>query len=395
MSVLDPRYERLRRAELEQFQLERLQGLLARLRRNVRRVREKLGDARVESLADIARLPFTTPAELAESFPYGMFAFPLREVIRLFSMAGPDGRPVVVGHTRNDLLQWGRLVARQLAAAGVTANDVIQVCLGGSAGSGTAGYLLGSELLEASVMAEDPLHIDYQLAVLENYRPTFLITTPTTAFELMQAIEARRMDPQSLHLRTVLLSRPVPAEAREQLSAGLFARVHCNFGVGEILDPGLTVECENGRLHVNEDQFIAEICDGELVVTTLAREALPLLRYRTRLRAELNADKCACGRSGATLKVGERLDGQYRVREVIFYRQQIETILNRTHAAGQPFELDAGEDRVVISVEMSENLFANAARYFADPKRELESELFSRLGLATEIRFTEPKSVDR
>src|SRR5512136_1250755 len=130
MSTFDRRYEFMSRAELEQMQLERLQALLARLRRNVRRYREKLGDIRLNSLADLARLPFTTQQDMVDSFPYGMFAFPLREVIRLHSTLGPSGKPLVIGHTRNDLAQWGKLVARQLVASGVTANDVIQICLG-------------------------------------------------------------------------------------------------------------------------------------------------------------------------------------------------------------------------------------------------------------------------
>ena len=151
-SIFDRRYETMSRSELEQLQLERMQALLVRLKRNVRRHREKLGDRRVESLADLARLPFLTPEDLVDSFPYGLFAFPLREVIRLHSTVGPAGKPLVIGHTRNDLAQWGRLVARQLVASGVTANDVIQVSLGTGIYSGVTGYVRGAELVEASVI---------------------------------------------------------------------------------------------------------------------------------------------------------------------------------------------------------------------------------------------------
>ena len=298
MNVFDRRYEMMPRAELEQLQLERLQALLVRLKRNVRRAREKIGDTRVESLADLARLPFTTPEDMVESFPYGMFALPMREIIRLHTTVGPQGKPLVIGHTRNDLAQWGRLVARQLVAIGVTANDVVQMCFGGGV-YGAAGYLFGAQVIEASVIAEDSAHVDYQIATLQNFRPTVLITTPGNALDLMQVMEQRRLDPQSLHIRTVLLSRPVDKETRERLAAGLFARVQCNFGLGEILNPGLCVECSAGHFHVHEDHFLAEVQDGELVLTTLCREALPLLRYRTRVRCELTRDKCSCGRTGA------------------------------------------------------------------------------------------------
>ena len=171
MSVFDRRNEMMPGPHLEQVQLERLQALVARLRRNVRRYREKIEEARVQCLTDLQTLPFTMPDDMVESFPYGMFAFPLREIIRLYSTLGPEGRPLVLGHTRNDLAQWGRLAARQLVAAGVTPNDVLQVSLGRAADATAAGYVLGSELLEASVIAEDPLHMDYQFEVLNITAP--------------------------------------------------------------------------------------------------------------------------------------------------------------------------------------------------------------------------------
>ena len=391
MSTFDRRYELMSRAELEQMQLERLQALLARLRRNVRRHRERLGDFRLQSLADLLRLPFTTQEDMVQSFPYGMFAFPLREVIRLHSTLGPEGKQLVIGHTRNDLAQWGRLVARQLAASGVTANDVILISLGGLAHSGAPGYVLGAELIEASVIAEDPLHIDYQLAILQNYRPTIFITTPTNALDLMRAIEERRIDPQSLYLRTVLLSRPVDKETREQLAAQLFAAVRCNFGLSEILDPGLCVECEVGLFHIHEDQFLAEVCDGELVITTLAREAMPLLRYRTRVAAELCRDKCACGRTGVLLQPGPRLDRRYRVKETSFYEAQVADVLAKTRAAGLRFHLEASERQLQVAIEISEDFFAAAISPAQNPKRDFESELLARLGVAAEVRFIEPQ----
>jgi len=391
MSIFDRRYEMMARDELRQMQLERLQALLVRLKRNVRRYREKIGDLRVASLADLARLPFTTPEDMAESFPYGMLAFPLREVIRLHSTVGPEGKPLVIGHTRNDLVQWSRLVARQLVAAGVTANDVIQICMGGYVYPGASGYVLGAELIEASVIAEEPCHMDYQLAMLQNYRPTILITTPTNALELARTIQQRRLDPQSLHLRTVLLSRPVEQETRAQLAAGLFAAVKCNFGLGEILDPGLCLECEAGQFHVPEDQFLAEACEGELVISTLAREAMPLLRYRTRVACELHHDQCACGRTGAVLKPGRRLDQRSCVNERPLYAAQVAAVLAHTKAAGHPFHLEAVDRRLVVSIEVTEGLFADTTQFIANLKPDIESEFLARLGIEAEVRFVEPR----
>jgi phenylacetate-CoA ligase len=233
--------------------------------------------------------------------------------------------------------------------------------------------------------------MDYQLAMLQNYRPTILITTPTNALDLMRTIDQRRIDPQSLQLRTVLLSRPVDKETREQLAAGLFAAVRCNFGLGEILDPGLCVECEVGLFHIHEDQFLAEVADGELVITTLAREAMPLLRYRTRVAAELCHDKCPCGRTGVLLQPGARLDHRYRVKETMFYEAQVAEALAQTPAAGLRFQLEPSERRLIVGIEMSEHLFAGTITAAEDPKRDIESELLARLGVDAEVRWIEPR----
>jgi phenylacetate-CoA ligase len=387
MSLFDRRCETMPRAQLDQWQLERLQALLVRLKRNVRRYREKIGDLRVEALGDLARLPFTTPEDMAAGFPYGMFAFPMREIIRLHTTVGPEGRPLVIGHTRNDLTQWGRLVARQLVASGVTANDVVQVCLGGGVYEGAAGYLFGAQVIEASVIAEDPAHIDYQLAMLQNYQPTILVTTPSNALELVRILERKRVDPQSLHLRTVLLSRPVPAATREQLAAGLFASIQSNFGVGEVLDPGLCVECEAGRFHLHEDQFLAEIQDGELVITTLCREAMPLLRYRTRIACELSREKCACGRTGAMVVPGARLDRRLCVNENPLYESQIAGVLAQTSVAGRPFQVQVSERGIVVTLRMTEDLFSDTIWVLEKLRHEIESEFLARLGIAAEVRL--------
>ena len=395
MKVFDPKHETMARLAMEQLQLERLQALLARLKRNVRRYREQLGDLQIQALADMAKLPMTTPDDLVGAFPYGMFALPLREVIRLHASAGPDGRQIVIGHTRNDLVNWGRLVARQLAAAGVTEHDVIQLCFEGALIKGAAGYTAGAELIEASIIPDDPSHIDYQVAMLQNYRVTTLITTPTNARDLVDRLRERRLDPQSLQLRHVLLSRPVPAAERGEIGAGLFAEVRCNFGVAEILDPGLCVECPEGRYHINEDQFWVEICNGELAVTTLCREAMPLLRYRTGIAASLGTDKCACGRSGRTVEPGERLDGRLRVNEMPLYRSQIAEVLNCTRATGSPFRLDISERGIRIAVEVGQGLFPDTMRELADMREEIEREFAARLRIRAEIRFVEPALADR
>jgi phenylacetate-CoA ligase len=273
----------------------------------------------------------------------------------------------------------------------VTANDVVQMCFGGGV-YGAAGYLFGAQVIEASVIAEDSAHVDYQIATLQNFQPTVLITTPGNALDLMQVMEQRRIDPQSLHIRTVLLSRPVDKETRERLAAGLFAKVHCNFGLGEILNPGLCVECSAGHFHVHEDHFLPEIHDGELVLTTLCREALPLLRYRTRVLCDLTRDKCSCGRTGAMIVPGVRLDGRLRVNETPLYQDQIAEVLARTKVAGQPFNVTVSERRISVSVEISDELFDDTVGFIEELTRQIESEFLARLGIEADVRFIPPRS---
>jgi len=390
MRIFDRKYETLPREELDQLQLERAQALLARIRRNVRRYREQIGDIRLDSLADLARMPVIAPEDLAAAFPYGMFALPLREVIRLHSAVGPEGQQLVIGHTRNDLTHWGRLVARQLAAAGVTANDVIQICFEPGILKGATGYTLGAEMLEASVIPEDPFHIEYQLTMLQNYRVSVLITTPSNARELADLLAAGHADPQSLSLRTVLLSRPVSGQERQELKTGLFADIRCNFGVAEILDPGFCVQCDAGHYHANEDQFIVETLNGELLVTTLCREAMPLLRYATRIACALRRDKCPCGRTGVIIEPGERTDGRLRVNEMPIYPRQISEVLARTRAAGQPFQVDISERRIGIALTVTPGLFSDTMRALIDLKKEIETEFQERLGIEAEVSFHEP-----
>jgi phenylacetate-CoA ligase len=184
----------------------------------------------------------------------------------------------------------------------------------------------------------------------------------------------------------------VDKDTREQLAAGLCARVQCNFGLGEILNPGLCVECEAGHFHINEDHFLPEIQDGELVLTTLCREALPLLRYRTRVRCELTRDKCSCGRVGAIIVPGNRLDHRRYVNEIPLYEGQIAEVIARTKAAGQPFTVAFSERSIVVSIEISDVLFDDTVGFIESLTHEIESEFLARLGIEAEVRFITPRS---
>lgn len=390
MMLFDRKYETLARENLEQLQLERLQALVARLRKNVPGYRNTLGDLKVESLADLGRIPPTTPKHLADAFPYGMFTLPLREVIRLHSTVGAEGVPLVVGHTRNDLTQWSRLAARQLVATGCTAHDVIQIGFSGGMFNRSLAYVMGAELVEASVIPQDTPHPHLQLAVMQNFRASILVATPTQTRELITAMREKKIDPQSLQLRAVLLSRPVPAAERDELATTLFSEVRCSFGVSEVLDPGLCVECREHRLHVNEDHFVVELDNGELLVTTITREAMPLLRYRTSVRCTMEHVACPCGRTGVVLVPQGRMDDRLRVNEIPLYKRQIEEVLAQTRAAGHPFVLSFSETSVSVAIRVSTKLFPDTVRELEALRKEVESECFSRLGIRAEVVFLSP-----
>lgn len=387
MNMFDPRNEALDRNRLEQFQLERLQALAARLKRNVRRYRDALDATPITSLSDLAGLPVTEPHDLLDGFPYGMFALPLREVMRLHSIVGPNGRQMVIGHTRNDLMHWGRLVARQLIAAGVNAHDVLQIYFAGGNFEAAFGFMRGAETIEASVVPDDPFHIEYQLATLINYRITVLITTPTNAFQLASLMDSSGRAPQDLLLRHIILTRPVSREERDRLHDELFAEVTCTFGVDEILNPGLCVECRHGHLHVNEDQFLVETRGGELLVTTLCREAMPLLRYATRIACDTAHVDCACGRTGVTLQPRKRMDNRLLINETPLYPQQIEAVLAGTAAAGHTFSIETNDQGIVVAIDVSQEIFRDTMGGLIDLKDEITRELATRLGINADVHY--------
>jgi len=390
MRCFDSRNEMMPREELEQFQLERLQSLVTRIRRNVRQAKTRISDKQIESLAELSEISPLTPDELVENAPYGMFALPLREVIRLQSAIGPNGSQLVIGHTRNDLINWGRLVARQLVAAGVTAHDVIQICFVDGTFEKALGCLLGAELIEASVIPQEPFHIDLQLAMMQNYRATVLITTPSNAIDLASLLKEKGIEPQALQLKSIILSRLVTPDEKQEIESGLMADVYSLFGIGEVLDPGICVQCEEGCRHINEDQFIAEIQDGELLITTLCREAIPLLRYRTGISAEIRRVECPCGRTGAMLVPGERLDNRLLINETPVYEVQIRDILAATIGKEHPFQLEITGRKLVIHLEITRSFFSDKMRELSGVKEHLQSELLNRLGIESEIIYVNP-----
>ncbi|MCX6349604.1 MAG: AMP-binding protein, partial [Candidatus Aureabacteria bacterium] len=270
MSIWNPRFEQISRGDLEQLQLERLQSTLNRVYRNVvyyQKVfdREGIVPEEVGSLADLKKIPFTDRSTLRASYPYDMFAVPLREVVRLQTSSGTTGEPIVVGYTKNDLQHWTELVARLLAAAGITRDDVIQIAFDYGLFPGALGMHYGAEAIGASVIPASSASAEIQIKVMRDFRSTALIAPPSYARKLAQAIEEMKIDPRELRLRVgVFGAEPWSESLRRRLEERLHLRAFDFYGLSEIFNPGVAGECEekNG-LHIFEDHFIPEIIDPE------------------------------------------------------------------------------------------------------------------------------------
>ncbi|MCX5909324.1 MAG: AMP-binding protein, partial [Deltaproteobacteria bacterium] len=286
--IWDRQHECMSREALEQLQLERLQSTLNRVYRNVSFYKKKFDQLKIypddiQAIQDLARLPFTTKEDLRASYPYGMFALPLREVVRIHSSSGVREKHTVTGYTRNDLQHWSQLTARVLAAGGVTKDDVVQITFKYGLFTGAFGLHYGAELIGASVIPMSTGNTRQQVLIMQDYKTTALISTPSYALFLARHMETQGIDPKSMSLKLGLFGgEPCPESLRKEIADRLFIKVTDNYGVSEVMGPGISGECEHkAGLHINEDHFIPEIIDpetlqvlppgaeGELVLTTL------------------------------------------------------------------------------------------------------------------------------
>jgi phenylacetate-CoA ligase len=309
--------EKMSRDDLSQLQIERLQTTLNRVYRNVAFYKHALDVHKIEiekirTLDDLRELPFTTKEDLRISYPYDMFALPLRDIVRIHASSGTSGRPIVVGYSKNDIAHWSDLVARTLGWAGITEHDVVQIGFAYSLFTGGLGYHFGAEKIGASVIpASSQANVSDQITIMKDFKTTALICSPTTALSLARFMKSMDIHSEQMHLkRAVLGSEPYSEITRKEIEEAFHIDVYDSYGISEVMGPGVSGECEkrNG-LHINEDHFIVEVInpktsqplsageEGELVFTTITKEAFPLIRYRTGDRAFLVPGACDCGRT--------------------------------------------------------------------------------------------------
>ncbi|GBC61675.1 phenylacetate--CoA ligase [Desulfonema ishimotonii] len=407
------------RAEIEQLQLERLQSTLNRVYKNVRHYRKTFLDIDFmpedfRTLADLKKLPFITRRDLMRNYPYGMFAVPLREVVRLHApVLNPDD-PVVMGFTRNDLKNWADLMARNLTAAGLDKDDVIQVAPTFGIMTGSFGVQMGAGRIGASVIPLGGGRLPAQVRIMRDFRTTALVATPTFALGILRSLEAMALDPKDLSLKCGIIgSEPWSEADRAELETRLHITATDTYSLAEIFGPGVAWECpEKNGLHMAEDHFIPEIIDpetleplppgseGELVITTISKEAFPLIRFRTGDITRITYDPCACGRTHCRIsRIFRRCDEAFVMRGSRIVPEQVGRVLTRM-TGGQPYfqmvvEREGGQDCLTVLVEISDCIFFDEMRKQRRFVEQLHRAVAESLGWEAALKLVEPGTFDR
>ncbi len=415
----EPERECMVREDLEQLQLERLQSTLYRVGTHVpfykkKFAEEKLNFEDIKSLDDLRRLPFTVKQDLRDNYPYGLFAVPLREVVRVHSSSGTTGLATVVGYSRNDIRNWSNLVARILTAAGVTKDDVIQIAFGYGLFTGGFGLHYGAERLGASVIPISAGNTKRQIQIMQDFKTTALVCTPSYALIIADTMMEMGINPNGLSLRYGLFGAEPWSEAmRQEINEKLGIIATDNYGLSEVMGPGVAGECQQCQgLHINEDHFLLEIIDpetlepvepgevGELVITTLTKEAFPMIRYRTRDLTRLIPEPCECGRTLMRMeRIMGRTDDMLIIKGVNVFPIQIERVLFEIEGTEPHYQIiverENHSDKVTVLVEVTEAIFFDEMKKQRQMVDNIKARLASELGIGVDVKLVEEKTLER
>ncbi len=405
--------------ELKKLQLERLQKTLYRVGTHVPFYRNKFKEIGVNyesfnNMEELHKIPFTVKQDLRDNYPYGLFAVPLREVVRVHSSSGTTGQATVVGYSKNDITNWSNLVARILRSAGVTDNDVIQIAFGYGLFTGGFGLHYGAERLGASVIPISAGNTKRQIQIMQDFKTTALVCTPSYALMMADVMMDMGVNPAGLSLRYGLFGAEPWSEAmRREINERLGINATDNYGLSEIMGPGVAGECQecNG-LHINEDHFLAEILDpetlepvpdgevGELVITTLTKEAFPVLRYRTRDLTRFIPEPCPCGRTFKRIeRILGRSDDMLIIKGVNVFPTQIESVLFDIDNTEPHYRIivdrENNVDRATVMVEATESIFFHEMKKQRALVEEIKRRLASELGVSMAVKLVEEKTLER
>jgi phenylacetate-CoA ligase len=404
---------------ISRIQGERLRETVERVYFNVPYYRNKmqeagLGPESIQTIDDIVKLPFTTKQDLRDNYPFGLFAVPMSEIVRVHASSGTTGKPTVVGYTRNDISTWSEVMARTLTSAGANKNDFIQVAYGYGLFTGGLGLHYGGEKIGASVIPISGGNTVRQIQLMHDFGSTVLACTPSYALFLSEAIQESGIKREDLKLRVgVFGAEPWTENMRREIEDKLRIKAIDIYGLSEVIGPGVASECmiQEG-LHINEDHFFPEVIDpktlnvlssgstGELVFTTITKEGLPLIRYRTRDLTRLTYDTCKCGRTMVRMeKCLGRSDDMLIIRGVNLFPSQVESVLLEMNEIKPHYLLIVDRinnlDTLELKVEVDEAFFQDKISQLESLRQKLQNNLESSLGLGIKVTLVEPKMIER
>jgi phenylacetate-CoA ligase len=408
--IFEPELETMPRGELGALQLERLQRLVAYLRERVPLYRERLDGVQVRSLEDLRRLPFTRKSDLRDTYPFGLFAVPREQCVRLHASSGTTGRPIVVAYTRDDVDLFARVNARVLAMAGAEPGMVLHNAYGYGLFTGGLGLHYGGERLGMTVVPVSGGMTERQLGLIQDLRPDVISCTPSYALTLAQGFAERGVQPDEISLRFACVgAEPWTENMRGEIDAGLGIRSTNIYGLSEIIGPGVSNECIEARdgSHVNEDHFLPEVVDAEsgeplpdreqgvLVFTTLTKQALPLLRYWTGDITSLSREPCSCGRTLTRMAlIAGRTDDMLIVRGVNVYPTQVESVLLQVPELTPHYRLvltrERTLDEVEVQVEVAESHFGHDSAAMRALEERVERLIRETIGTSMRVTLLEP-----
>jgi phenylacetate-CoA ligase len=419
MQYWNPTYECMSRDEMTRVQNERLLNTVKRIYHNVPFYRQKMQQEGIEpgdikSIEDLNKLPFTYKQDLRDTYPYGMFAVSLSEIVRIHASSGTTGKQTVVGYTRQDIDIWSEIMARTLVCAGAGKNSFIQVAYGYGLFTGGLGVHYGAERIGASVIPVSGGNTKRQLQIMKDFGTTLLACTPSYALYLSEEMEEAGIKKDDLKLEAgVFGAEPWSENMRQEIEERLGIVAIDIYGFSEVMGPGVASECRHQcGLHIQEDHFIPEIINpetgevlpegqqGELVFTTISKEGLPLIRYRTRDISSLIYEKCECGRTSVRMnKVKGRTDDMIIVRGVNVFPSQIESVLLTNGKAAPHYVLIVDRvgklDVLEIWVEMTHEMFSDEVRRLEDVEMKIRKEIEATLGISAKVKLVEPKTIER
>lgn len=411
--------ETMPREQLVKLQSERLCEVVRRVYNNVPFYRAQFNEIGlkpedIRSIDDIAKLPFTEKQDLRDNYPYGLFAVPMEDIIRLHASSGTTGKQVVVGYTRRDMELWGEVMARTIGAGGVTKADIGHISYGYGLFTGGLGGNLGSETIGCATIPASTGNTRRQVTILQDFKPTFILMTPSYALTIAEHLDESNISADTLNLKCGFFgAEPWTEGMRSEIENRLKLKAYDIYGLSEVIGPGVAYECEcqNG-LHVNEDHFFIEIIDpdtlkpvpdgieGEMVFTCMTKEALPLIRYRTHDIGKCIPGQCDCGRTFVRMvKPSGRTDDMLIIRGVNVFPSQIESVLMSMEGIAPFFQMvverENNLDKLTVLVELNEDTFTDRVRRLEALTNEVTEKIRSVLGISAKVRLVEPRSIER